>query len=238
MQREQEREGKQAEDQETFLTSAYRKKLEERRKLEEELKLEAYKEGMMFQTVKESILFTFGCCFFVDFLEADDVTKQTDMSRFHRNLLERMTSDGTSNKSEMDRRKSSGEQHTEKLAEPERNVSQDAFGDAITDDRDAEIDRGLGESDGSVSPKQQESQRSDVQAEFSPAPGASSAGNVSSNLKEATTETAKEIELSKEEKRKIVSAKRTSEETMSSAKERYLARKRAKTSAPVISSDD
>lgn len=49
MQRELEREGKQAEDQETFLTSAYRKKLEERRKLEEELKLEAYNEGIVEQ---------------------------------------------------------------------------------------------------------------------------------------------------------------------------------------------
>ena len=46
VQRELEREGKQAEEQETFLTSAYRNKLEERRQLEEELKLEAHQEGM------------------------------------------------------------------------------------------------------------------------------------------------------------------------------------------------
>lgn len=45
VQRELESEGKQAEEQDTFLTSAYRKKLEERKILEEELKLEAHKEG-------------------------------------------------------------------------------------------------------------------------------------------------------------------------------------------------
>ena len=45
VQRDMEREGKQSEDQDTYLTSAYRKKLEERRKLEEELKIEAHMEG-------------------------------------------------------------------------------------------------------------------------------------------------------------------------------------------------
>ena len=40
-----EKEGKEYGDKETFLTSAYRKKLEERRKMEEELKQEEAKEG-------------------------------------------------------------------------------------------------------------------------------------------------------------------------------------------------
>lgn len=44
--------------------------------------------------------------------------------------------------------------------------------------------------------------------------------------------------VDKEERRKISAAKRTNEQTLGSAKERYLARKRAKLSAPVISSDD
>lgn len=44
--------------------------------------------------------------------------------------------------------------------------------------------------------------------------------------------------VDKEERRKAASAKRTNEETLSSAKERYLARKRAKLSVPVISTDD
>ena len=44
--------------------------------------------------------------------------------------------------------------------------------------------------------------------------------------------------MDKEMRRKIASAKRSNEETLSSAKERYLARKRTKLSTPVISSDD
>ena len=45
MQREMEQEGKEYGDKDTFLTSAYRKKLEERRELEEELKIEAQRES-------------------------------------------------------------------------------------------------------------------------------------------------------------------------------------------------
>ena len=40
-----EKEGKEYEDKDTFLTSAYRKKLEERKKMEEELRKEEKKEG-------------------------------------------------------------------------------------------------------------------------------------------------------------------------------------------------
>ena len=45
VQREMEKEGKVYGDKDTFLTSAYRKKLEERRQMEEELKQEEAKEG-------------------------------------------------------------------------------------------------------------------------------------------------------------------------------------------------
>lgn len=45
VQREMEREGLEHEDKDTFLTSAYRRKLEERRQLEAELKMAAMKEG-------------------------------------------------------------------------------------------------------------------------------------------------------------------------------------------------
>lgn len=41
----------------------------------------------------------------------------------------------------------------------------------------------------------------------------------------------------KELKRKVASAKRTSEESLGSARERYLARKKAKITAPVVSDD-
>lgn len=46
VQREMEQEGKDYGDKDTFLTSAYRKTLEERKKFEEELKMAARKEGM------------------------------------------------------------------------------------------------------------------------------------------------------------------------------------------------
>lgn len=46
VQREMEQEGKEYGDKDTFLTSAYRKKLEERKILEKELEMEAKREGM------------------------------------------------------------------------------------------------------------------------------------------------------------------------------------------------
>ena len=46
------------------------------------------------------------------------------------------------------------------------------------------------------------------------------------------------VEESQEEKRRRLFAKRTNEDTAMSAKERYLARKRAKLSQPTISTDD
>ena len=42
----------------------------------------------------------------------------------------------------------------------------------------------------------------------------------------------------REERRKMAAAKRTDSQAQLSAKERYLARKRARTSAPVITKDD
>lgn len=42
----------------------------------------------------------------------------------------------------------------------------------------------------------------------------------------------------KEERRKVAAAKRTDSQAQLSAKERYLARKRARTSAPVVTKDD
>ena len=50
-----EKEGKEYEDKDTFLTSAYRKKLEERREMEEELKQEEKREG-------EYFIDTWTCC--------------------------------------------------------------------------------------------------------------------------------------------------------------------------------
>ena len=46
------------------------------------------------------------------------------------------------------------------------------------------------------------------------------------------------VEESQKEKRRRLFAKRTNEDTAMSAKERYLARKRAKLSQPTISIDD
>lgn len=48
VQREMEQEGTEYGEKDTFLTSAYRQKLEERKKLEEELKMAARREGMLF----------------------------------------------------------------------------------------------------------------------------------------------------------------------------------------------
>ena len=57
----------------------------------------------------------------------------------------------------------------------------------------------------------------------------------SDNLHESV---ASVVEESQEEKRQRLFAKRTNEDTAISAKERYLARKRAKLSQPTTSTDD
>lgn len=50
VQRDMEKEGVTSEEKDTFLTSAYRKKLQERKIVEEELKMTAHKEGMCFRS--------------------------------------------------------------------------------------------------------------------------------------------------------------------------------------------
>ena len=57
----------------------------------------------------------------------------------------------------------------------------------------------------------------------------------SDNLPESVVS---DVEESQEEKRQHLFAKRTNENTAMSAKERYLARKRAKLSQPTMSTDD
>lgn len=44
--------------------------------------------------------------------------------------------------------------------------------------------------------------------------------------------------VDKEVRRRVAATKRANDETLSSAKERYMARKRAKVTAPIISEDD
>ena len=52
------------------------------------------------------------------------------------------------------------------------------------------------------------------------------------------TPSAAEIAASRQEQRRLASAKRSTDSTVLSAKDRYLARKKAKLSEPVVGSDD
>ena len=55
--------------------------------------------------------------------------------------------------------------------------------------------------------------------------------------KEVVTTSLFPVKVDKEALRKVAAAKRTNEDSLGSARERYLARKKAKLTAPVISDD-
>lgn len=160
--------------------------------------------------------------------EANDVTKQNDLSRFYHHLLhqEIRVSDKSSQLSlEMDVQESGEVQkpdgRSEHLEESVHDNEPDLLLSLLNQSDDSHADQGTQDSEavgaeelhGSV---HREQVASDVHSSPRPSPN----------------------EEILEERRKKFFAKRTTDDARLSAKERYLARKKQKLSQPVIATDD
>ena len=149
--------------------------------------------------------------------EANDITKQEDLSRFYRHLLHQQdgttatTADEEKAKSPLplesgSRRLSESKEGEERRAEAERQETA------------AEDTKRTPEKE--PSPQKMESSAIEPQ----PSPPAQGLSEVQSDL----STTVEQQEMDSEERRRIASAKRTDSQAFMSAKERYMARKRAK----------
>ena len=148
------------------------------------------------------------------FVEADDVTKQDNMSRFHRNLFQQITNQGLGQdeglKTETEERLGDGR------AEEEEGKGE------VTSGNDGVQDQGPEESPTRSEQSQTDSRLTVEQEIDKPTPGDREEENGRGSLFPPTVD--------KEARRKMASAKRSNKETLKSARERYLARKKAKLS--------
>lgn len=181
------------------------------------------------------------------FVEVDDVTKQKDMSKFHRTLLNQIAAeDGGSGEAkgrarrqeeERGRKVSLGETSAADMQEQSPDREEQEPGDSTFRHENSEYRLGnLGqESTGGerLVADPEVGSRSDSQGRDGDTPELDKRSGEETDVAQCLPAV-----VDKEERRKMASAKRTNEETLGSAKERYLARKRIKLSAPVISSDD
>ncbi len=229
-----EKDGKDHQDKETFLTSAYRKKLEERKKMEEELRIAARQEGNC-DDISNICACVMTAC---SILEADAVTKQVDMSRFHRNLLDRITEQAPSHESK--------EEEKEEEVNKERVLEKEGGGRQDKERQDKAGQSGgqdLGQGQAGVLKGEAELEGSgegDNGSSIPPDSGQTDEGSSSMASTSSEPDTVAPLfppTVDKEMRRKLAFAKRTNEDNLSSAKDRYLARKRAKLSAPAISND-
>ena len=174
----------------------------------------------------------------------EDVTKQKDMSRFHRTLLNKMTTGGGAEEEEPRRHEQHGRTSSSgESSKLEENSSRERV--LVEDDEGNPSSVGPAEQEpktGDSEPEHEEVPATDPGLSSSPSPPLGD-DHLHDNRKEdggqgSSIVEAKPQEMSKEEKRTMLTAKRTNEDALSSAKERYLARKRAKISAPIVSTDD
>ena len=216
MQLEMEREGKEYGDQEAFLTSAYRKKLEERKRMEEELREEARREGE--DTTQERTRLQVIICLSLCLTEANDITKQKDLSRFYRHLLDQQdgtaaaTADEEKAKSSLPLESGRRQSSESKEGEERRRVKAEGLETAGVDTKRTP----------EKEPSPQETESSAIEPQPSPP------SQDLSEVQGAVSTTAEQQEMDSEERRRIASAKRTDSQAFMSAKERYMARKRAK----------
>lgn len=254
VQQEIENEGLESENNEAFLTSAYRKKLEERKQMVEELKREEEIDGKCCPRQNDSV----PCCFLhTNFVSrvctaANDVTKQKDITRFQKHLFNQITSgpsvaqdtkgdkekrkktDGTNTHDEQANKSNS---ELEGPSSPNQNSlsSEDKSHDDVPEtntqhsDYNTETTTTQGDSVTDTqhpcdNPETTQRDSEDNSATLSP-----SAENIlSPSTSQNSVSEIVHVEVNKEERRKIASAKRTDEEAQMSARERYLARKKAR----------
>ena len=225
-----EREGKEYGDQEAFLTSAYRKKLEERKRMEEELREEARREGE--DTTQERTCLQVIICLSLCLTEANDITKQKDLSRFYRHLLHQQdgtavtTADEKKAKSslplESGRRRSSESKEREEREEREEGEEREE-----REERRVKVEgQETAAVDAKRTPEEEPSPQEMESLAIEPQPGPPSQSL--SEVQSGVSGTVEQQEMDSEERRRIASAKRTDSQAFMSAKERYMARKRAK----------
>ena len=182
---------------------------------------------------------------------ANDVTKQTDMTRFHKHLFNQIAS-GPSNSTDTDKEIKEKEPHrtsthkpvdrTPSLEDKQRHVSESGHKDigptspdsSLTDNNDLTESRRRHSSydlehRDSISKDREDIQTGQNEDQDKPLP----TGVVSSDNSMSTESQSVTIKVDKEERRKVASVKRTNEEAQMSARERYLARKKAKLTKPI-----
>lgn len=209
------------------MTPSYLKRLEERAAIEAQLKREEEIES------KYNIVDWYShCCFY---LEQNDVTKQDDLSRFYRNMFERKTS-GQPTTSEQDKR--------EEMTHVRPRQHHNDIPQTPVIEKQVNSNKEDEEGKDSTSTMEQEEEENDVTEKESETQDIQSDQELSDNdsTSEQTTLPVPTVESppveTLEERRKRIFAKRTDEDAALSAKERYLARKRAKLSQPIIATDD
>ena len=150
--------------------------------------------------------------------EANDITKQEDLSRFYRHLLHQQ--DGTTATTAADEEKAksplpleSGSRQLSKSKEGEEGRAKAERQETVAEDTKRTPEKEL-------SPQKTESSAIEPQ----PSPPSQGLSEVQSGL----STTIEQQEMDSEERRRVASAKRTDSQAFMSAKERYMARKRAK----------
>jgi coiled-coil domain-containing protein 55 len=236
VQKEQEADEELYVDKDSFVTPSYLKKLEERAEMEKKLKLEAEIEKM------------------------NDVTKQNDLSRFYRNVLERKTSSQPPSSRTLPERKTSSQiPHDSRPLHPSPSTAhQHKDTSATTAEIEQEERRHRVEderTEETSSPILNEREETEMENDDVITEGTSDRVIETDIVKEnevnerisdgdvdMTTDNGnvpvEAVKETAEEKRKRIFAKRTNEDQAMSAKERYLARKRAKLSQPTLNNDD
>lgn len=170
------------------------------------------------------------------------------MSRFHRTLLHRIAEPGSELSKSKESSATSGGRQEEKEEDGIRERRRSSDGDRRSGEEEG---RQRLKEDTRESPETMEQQEEEAKiGQTAPAEGedggASSEANDGERTGPAKSELPTSVEppslfpptVDKEARRKVAATKRANEETVSSAKERYLARKRAKVTAPIISEDD
>ena len=163
------------------------------------------------------------------------MTKEKDLSRLYRHLLHQKTSHPLTTNQDNVKEKS------DKNVVKSKDVKKNVIEEDIKGEERVAVERGKSESEERVPPvlpiETDLPLSEDVdEVELSHTTSEQSSDVVDQHTVETKSE--ESIEISEEEKRKRFFLKRTSDAAATSAKERYLARKRAKVSQPVIVPDD
>lgn len=181
---------------------------------------------------------------------ANDVTKQKDMTRFHKHLFNQIASDHSdvkvTDKDKEKREKQPDRSSTHRAADgaPSLTVKQRHKSESVHKDidptspeRNRTEDSNQDRLESSTESHRRHSSNDiehrdsiDKDSEATPISRPLHTGEASSD--NSTSKESLTMKVDKEERRKVASAKRTNEEAQMSARERYMARKKAKLAKP------